>query len=75
MLVCLAKRWFSGKTMMKLNNHSINRVLMVGGTHGNELTGVYLVKLFQQFPELSSGRGKHGLRSRYLWFMLLILSC
>jgi succinylglutamate desuccinylase len=37
---------------MKLNNHSINRVLIVGGTHGNELTGVYLVKLFQQCPEL-----------------------
>lgn len=37
---------------MKLNNHSINRVLIVGGTHGNELTGVYLVKLFQQHPEL-----------------------
>ncbi|WP_427159745.1 aspartoacylase [Aliinostoc sp. HNIBRCY26] len=37
---------------MKLNNHAINRVLIVGGTHGNELTGVYLVKLFQQYPEL-----------------------
>ncbi|MGH1393862.1 MAG: aspartoacylase [Trichormus sp.] len=37
---------------MKLNNHAINRVLIVGGTHGNELTGVYLVKWFQQCPEL-----------------------
>jgi aspartoacylase len=37
---------------MKLNNHPINRVLIVGGTHGNELTGVSLVKLFQQCPEL-----------------------
>lgn len=37
---------------MKLNNYAINRVLIVGGTHGNELTGVYLVKLFQQCPEL-----------------------
>ncbi|BAY61159.1 aspartoacylase [Calothrix brevissima NIES-22] len=37
---------------MKLNNHSINRVLIVGGTHGNELIGVYSVKLFQQHPEL-----------------------
>lgn len=31
---------------------SIKRVAIVGGTHGNELTGVYLVKKFQQFPEL-----------------------
>jgi succinylglutamate desuccinylase len=30
----------------------IDRVLVVGGTHGNELTGVYLVKKFQQFPKL-----------------------
>ena len=31
---------------------SIKKVAVVGGTHGNELTGVYLVKKFQQFPEL-----------------------
>jgi succinylglutamate desuccinylase len=31
---------------------SIKRVAIVGGTHGNELTGIYLVKKFQQFPEL-----------------------
>ncbi|HIK08209.1 MAG TPA: aspartoacylase [Trichormus sp. M33_DOE_039] len=36
---------------MKLNN-PINRVLIAGGTHGNEFTGVYLIKLFEQFPEL-----------------------
>ncbi len=30
----------------------IRRVAIVGGTHGNELTGVYLVKKFEQFPEL-----------------------
>ncbi|HEY9762394.1 MAG TPA: aspartoacylase [Trichocoleus sp.] len=30
----------------------IRRVVVVGGTHGNELTGVYLVKKFDQFPKL-----------------------
>jgi aspartoacylase len=30
----------------------IERVAIVGGTHGNELTGVYLVKKFEQFPHL-----------------------
>jgi succinylglutamate desuccinylase len=30
----------------------IRRVVIVGGTHGNELTGVFLVKKFEQFPEL-----------------------
>ncbi|MFN6537249.1 MAG: aspartoacylase [Nostoc sp. EkiNYC01] len=30
----------------------IERVAIVGGTHGNELTGVYLVKKFQQHPNL-----------------------
>ena len=33
-------------------SHVIRRVAIVGGTHGNELTGVYLVKKFQQFPDL-----------------------
>ncbi|QLE59296.1 aspartoacylase [Nostoc sp. TCL26-01] len=37
---------------MELNNHSINSVLIVGGTHGNELTGVCFVKRVQQHPEL-----------------------
>lgn len=31
---------------------SIRRVAIVGGTHGNEWTGIYLIKKFQQFPEL-----------------------
>ncbi|MDF5711475.1 MAG: aspartoacylase [Nostoc sp. S4] len=30
----------------------IERVAIVGGTHGNELTGVHLVKKFQQSPNL-----------------------
>jgi aspartoacylase len=30
----------------------IGRVAIVGGIHGNELTGAYLVKKFEQFPEL-----------------------
>jgi aspartoacylase len=30
----------------------INRLAIVGGIHGNELIGVYLVKKFQQNPEL-----------------------
>jgi succinylglutamate desuccinylase len=31
---------------------SIDRVAIVGGTHGNELTGIYLVKKFLQDPKL-----------------------
>jgi succinylglutamate desuccinylase len=30
----------------------IQKVAIVGGTHGNELLGVYLVKKWQKFPEL-----------------------
>ncbi|MCW5315069.1 aspartoacylase [Nostoc sp. KVJ3] len=30
----------------------IERVAIVGGNHGNELTGVHLVKKFQQYPSL-----------------------
>lgn len=30
----------------------IGRVAIVGGIHGNELTGAYLIKKFEQFPEL-----------------------
>ncbi len=30
----------------------IRRVALVGGTHGNELTGVYLIKKFQRSPHL-----------------------
>lgn len=31
---------------------SIRKVAIVGGTHGNELTGVYLIKKFDRFPVL-----------------------
>ncbi len=31
---------------------NIDRVAVVGGTHGNEFTGIYLVKKFDNFPEL-----------------------
>lgn len=31
---------------------SIRKVAIIGGTHGNELTGVYAVKKFEQFPQL-----------------------
>lgn len=31
---------------------SIKRILLVGGTHGNELTGIYLMKKFEQSPDL-----------------------
>ena len=30
--------------------NQINRVAIVGGTHGNEFTGTYLIKKFDQFP-------------------------
>jgi succinylglutamate desuccinylase len=30
----------------------VQRVAIVGGTHGNELTGVYLVNKFDRFPDL-----------------------
>ena len=30
----------------------INRVLIVGGTHGNELTGIYTIQKFKHHPEL-----------------------
>ncbi|MFQ4140890.1 aspartoacylase [Chlorogloeopsis sp. ULAP02] len=32
--------------------NQINRVAIVGGTHGNELTGVYLIKKFEEYPQL-----------------------
>jgi succinylglutamate desuccinylase len=31
---------------------AVKRVAIVGGTHSNEWTGIYLVKKFQQYPEL-----------------------
>jgi succinylglutamate desuccinylase len=33
-------------------SNSIRKVAIVGGTHGNELTGVYLIKKFEQVPNL-----------------------
>ena len=30
----------------------INKLAIIGGTHGNEFTGIYLVKKFEKFPEL-----------------------
>ena len=30
----------------------IRQVAIVGGTHGNEFTGAYLIKKFEQFPDL-----------------------
>ena len=35
-----------------MNTDRIRQVAIVGGTHGNELTGVYLVKKFEQRPDL-----------------------
>ncbi|NEP02371.1 MAG: aspartoacylase [Symploca sp. SIO2E9] len=32
--------------------NQISQVAIVGGTHGNELIGVYLIKKFKQFPDL-----------------------
>ncbi|WP_423753451.1 hypothetical protein [Chlorogloeopsis fritschii] len=31
---------------------NINRVAIVGGTHGNEFTGVYLINKFNKIPKL-----------------------
>ncbi|MBK1986708.1 aspartoacylase [Sphaerospermopsis aphanizomenoides BCCUSP55] len=33
---------------------SISRVAVMGGIHGNEVTGVYLIKKFQKYPHLIS---------------------
>lgn len=33
-------------------NQKISRVALVGGTHGNEFTGVYLIDKFEKSPEL-----------------------
>jgi aspartoacylase len=35
----------------------IGIVMIIGGMHGNELTGVYLIKLFEQFPHLIERQG------------------
>jgi succinylglutamate desuccinylase len=34
--------------------NQINRVAIVGGTHGNEFTGAYLIEKFAQFPDFIS---------------------
>ncbi len=39
---------------------SIKRVAVFGGTHGGELTGVFLVKKFQQFPQMIQ---RHGIET------------
>ncbi|AFY56904.1 succinylglutamate desuccinylase [Rivularia sp. PCC 7116] len=36
---------------------SVKRVALIGGTHGGELTGVFLVKKFQQFPQMIQRQG------------------
>lgn len=38
----------------------IRQVAIVGGTHGNELIGVYLVRLFEQSPELIQRASFHS---------------
>jgi succinylglutamate desuccinylase len=35
-----------------INMSKIKRVVIVGGTHGNEITGIYLVKKFERSPHL-----------------------
>lgn len=37
---------------MNQNIKDINKVVIIGGIHGNELIGVYLIRLFEQFPHL-----------------------
>ncbi|MGK7919351.1 MAG: aspartoacylase [Trichodesmium sp.] len=32
----------------------INQLAIIGGTHGNEFTGIYLIKKFEKFPDLIS---------------------
>jgi aspartoacylase len=43
-------RWLHSRVGVIMNQ--INRVAIVGGTHGNEFTGAYLVQKFAKFPEL-----------------------
>ncbi|PAX52607.1 aspartoacylase [Brunnivagina elsteri] len=35
-----------------MSSNKINRVAIFGGTHGNELTGIYLIKKFESLPHL-----------------------
>lgn len=43
---------FSSEKMGMEQMNRIRRVAIVGGTHGNELTGAYLIKKFERFPEV-----------------------
>jgi aspartoacylase len=38
--------------MYEVSMNQINHLAIVGGIHGNELIGVYLVKKFQKYPDL-----------------------
>jgi succinylglutamate desuccinylase len=45
-------------TLVKMkSDHKLSRVLIVGGTHGNELTGIHLIKKFERFPQLINRSG------------------
>jgi len=35
-----------------MSDRLVNKLAIIGGTHGNELTGIYLLKKFQKSPEL-----------------------
>jgi len=35
-----------------MSNKPIKKVAIIGGTHGNELTGIHLIKKYEQFPQL-----------------------
>jgi aspartoacylase len=45
-------RLFCKLLVLEVFMSQIERVAIVGGNHGNELTGVHLVKKFQQYPDL-----------------------
>jgi aspartoacylase len=40
------------KQIQEITKFLIKSVMIIGGIHGNELIGVYLIKLFEQFPHL-----------------------
>ncbi|WP_341532275.1 aspartoacylase (plasmid) [Nostoc sp. UHCC 0302] len=41
----------------QITDFIIGIVMIIGGMHGNELTGVHLIKLFEQFPHLIQRSG------------------
>lgn len=41
----------------EITDFIIGIVMIIGGMHGNELTGVHLIKLFEQFPHLIQRSG------------------